>query len=481
MTRTTRELVDLTAATATGNPWIDAGLAVLLAECGPGMHAAADVAGWLTTHLIGPAGGQSASSASGSNRPTGKVGWKPPASAVVNITSPGGRPLAVPLKSARSGTCELCGQTGRVADAAMAFLPMVVASKNFVNFASGTRRGLQVCLRCMAAGYAAYLGCLWWRRGPHCYMFLLHGLLDQMRQLYRTYIGPARAGAWSLSPAFGGDGPSEVTWGLILTMFRAMHARDPQADAAAVAAIDEVHRLLGLSAPAAPEAPISLIVLAVTKVGRAPRVRQLSVISHLPTLYELYKAWIQELEHDGVTDAHDVLTGVFGQLVVRTRGGNSDTRWRERVAREIIHFGDPFPFVEEFVFELASSSPKGKRLAIGTTTVVDVYAREVFAMAQELIDRIASYGYRLGRVAAEQQKMSLLYDLRNARSIEAYLEVINNAQFQLQLPVPKELTDVRGESIGGVPWQRVKSLVAIHAMNAYLYHQKGGGSDGERN
>jgi hypothetical protein len=77
--------------------------------------------------------------------------------------------------------------------------------------------------------------------------------------------------------------------------------------------------------------------------------------------------------------------------------------------------------------------------------------------------------YELGRVAAEKSEMGLLYALRNAKNLDQFLDVLNQIQFTLEKTINPELLRVEpGERIAGAPWNRVKTLLAIHAMNAYL-------------
>ncbi len=90
-------------------------------------------------------------------------------------------------------------------------------------------------------------------------------------------------------------------------------------------------------------------------------------------------------------------------------------------------------------------------------------------MDERLLKIINGFGYELGRVAAEKSEMGLLYALRNAKNLDQFLEVLNQIQFTLERTINPELLRVEpGERIAGTPWNRVKTLLAIHAMNAYL-------------
>jgi hypothetical protein len=46
---------------------------------------------------------------------------------------------------------------------------------------------------------------------------------------------------------------------------------------------------------------------------------------------------------------------------------------------------------------------------------------------------------------------------------------LNDVQFRLELTIPEALLRIeKGEHIAGAPWVRVKTLLSIYAMNAYL-------------
>jgi len=65
--------------------------------------------------------------------------------------------------------------------------------------------------------------------------------------------------------------------------------------------------------------------------------------------------------------------------------------------------------------------------------------------------------------------MGLLYALRNAKNPEDFYQVLNDAQFRLETTIPEALLRMeRDGRIAGVPWRRVKTLLSIYAMNAYL-------------
>jgi len=90
-------------------------------------------------------------------------------------------------------------------------------------------------------------------------------------------------------------------------------------------------------------------------------------------------------------------------------------------------------------------------------------------MEEKFRATLAGFGSSLGNAAYKHNEMGLLYSLRNARNLEDFYRVLNDVQFRLELTVPEALLQLeRGERIAGVPWERVKTLLSIYAMNAYL-------------
>ncbi len=66
--------------------------------------------------------------------------------------------------------------------------------------------------------------------------------------------------------------------------------------------------------------------------------------------------------------------------------------------------------------------------------------------------------------------MGILYALRNAKNPETFLQVLNDIQFRLNITIPEALLNLdRSQRIENVPWIRIKTLLSIYAMNAFLY------------
>jgi hypothetical protein len=96
-----------------------------------------------------------------------------------------------------------------------------------------------------------------------------------------------------------------------------------------------------------------------------------------------------------------------------------------------LEFGDPLPFVEQFLFEVR----RRKRIAVpffrGTLNVLNHYVREVLHMDEQFQRTLAGFGHSLGIAAQQNNEMGLLYALRNAKNPEEFYRVLNDVQFRL--------------------------------------------------
>jgi len=159
---------------------------------------------------------------------------------------------------------------------------------------------------------------------------------------------------------------------------------------------------------------------------------------------------------------------IWSQFWVQ-QGRERESIWRERIAWALLEFGDPTPFVEQFLFEVRAREENPRPLVRGTIEVLNQYLREVFAMNEQFQRTLAGFGYSLGTAAQQHNEMGLLYALRNAKNPEDFYRVLNDAQFRLEVTIPEALLRIeRGERIADAPWVRVKTLLSIYAMNAYL-------------
>jgi hypothetical protein len=445
----TTATVKLAWDNATGNFWVDTGLVVLLRQFGQGEHEIESVLAWLLSRLKGE----------------GK-GWLYPANKFINLQA---RPqnLVRDLRD-RKVSCDICSQAGATIDAKMWMYPFVVDPQKFGTFYPGTKRGLRLCARCALAGLAGYLGWLWKAQGRDAlHFFIFHSDLREMERLHREVLEPLRVAGEKGGTApvvFSGPYVNETTLGLLLALFQ--HAQ--QSNVLPEGARQLLATLLG--ATNRPPPPVTLYAITGTP-GQAFQMKALREFSKLQRLFQMYEGWVKLLAQKlRVDNPHRQLVLILGQFWAQ-QGQNRESIWRDRIAWAILEFGDPAPFVEQFLFDVRAREEERNRrpLVRGTIEVLNQYLQEVFPMDEQFQRTLAGFGHSLGAAAQQHNEMGLLYALRNAKNPEDFYRMLNDAQFRLGVTIPEAVLRIeKGERIAGVPWLRVKTLLSIYAMNAYL-------------
>lgn len=474
--------VELSLSRPTGNFWVDTGLVVLVQQFGEGEYPVNAVLDWLLAQLVQPSGnkGEYYDQASGQIREYDKVNWVYPTNLFIKVsgTAPkikinGKDYFAEPPKftldiklSKKAEPCDLCGDVAPLTDAKMWMYPFVVDPQKFGTFYPGTKRGLRLCARCALAGLAGYLGWLWKAQGRDAlHFFVFHSELQELARLHREVLEPLRIQGEKGGTApvdFAGPYIHETTLGLLLRLFRNVRESEQLSE--------EARQLLAtlLGATEAPPAPITLYAITGTP-GQAFNMQALREFSKLQRLYRLYEQWLEVLRRETQDPApHQRLVRVLSQFWQK-QGQRSESIWRDKIAWAILEFGDPLPFVEQFLYEARAKEDSPRPLVRGTIEVLNHYVREVLGMNEQFQRILAGFGHSLGAAAHEHNEMGLLYALRNAKNPEDFYRMLNDAQFRLQVTIPEALLKIeRGERIAGTPWVRVKTLLSIYAMNAYL-------------
>jgi hypothetical protein len=469
----------------TGNFWVDTGLVVLLRQFGEGEHSVEEVLRWLHSRLLQPSGnkGEYYDEQAGEVRPYDKVNWVYPTNLFIKVSGKPGKKIKIEEKdyptqppvfelllemSKRPDVCDLCGDKAPLTDAKMWMYPFVVDPQKFGTFYPGTKRGLRLCARCALAGLAGYLGWLWKaQRRDALHFFIFHSDLREMERLHREVLEPLRMAGERGGTApvvFSGPYVNETTLGLLLALFQ--HVR--QSDVLSEDARQLLLTLLG--ATERPPPPITLYAITGAP-GQAFQMKALREFSKLQRLFRMYEGWVKLLaERLGVDNPHRQLGLIFGQFWAQ-QGQNRESIWRDRIAWAILEFGDPAPFIEQFLFDVRAREEERNRRSLvrGTIEVLNQYLQEVFEMDEQFQRTLAGFGHSLGAAAQEHNEMGLLYALRNAKNPEDFYRVLNDAQFRLGVTIPEAILRIeKGERIAGVPWVRVKTLLSIYAMNAYL-------------
>lgn len=474
--------IHLSSTRATGNFWVDTGLVVLLEQLGEGKHSVQRVLDWLQSQLLQPSGnkGEYYDQGSGQIREYDKVNWIYPTNLFIKVSGQAPKTkingkdyflhpprFELNLKlSKKPDTCDICGETAPLTDATMWMYPFVVDPQKFGTFYPGTKRGLRLCARCALAGLAGYLGLLWKAQGRDAlHIFVFHSELREMKRLHGEVLKPLRLTdqrGGTAPTAFSGSYLHETTLGLILALFAHIWESDRLSP--------EARRLLAYMLGAdANMTPPPLTLYAVTgKPGQAFNMQSLREFSKLQRFYRLYEGWLERLQEMGLANSHQQLVRIFAQFQVQ-QGKKWETLWRDRIAWAVLEFGDPAPFIEQFLYDAHAKEKNPRPLLWGTEEVLNQYLKEVLTMDEQFQRTLAGFGHSLGSSAQQHKEMGLLYALRNSRNPEDFYRVLNDAQFRLQVTIPEALLRMeKGERIAGVPWVRVKTLLSIYAMNEFL-------------
>ena len=466
---------------------MDNGMVVLTAELGEGEYTVEEVRQWLLKRLVQKTGnrGEYYDETTGQLREYEKENWVYPTSLFIKVTGKPGRKVELEGKSyptqpprfelklelgKKPGVCDLCGDEAPLTDAKMWMFPFVVDPKKFGNFYSGAKRGLRLCARCALAGLAGYLGWLWKAQGRDAFhFFVFHSEPHEMERLQREVLQPLRieGGRGGDAPvAFSGPYIHETTLGLLLALFA--HVR--QSDSLSKEGRRHLAALLGAVPTDTPPPPITLYAVTVTGApGRAFNMGALWEFTKLHLLYRLYERWSDLIAQKKIDrNPHQRIVWIFRQFEAQ-QGNRRESLWRDRIAWAVLEFGDPYPFVEQFLFEVRAKEQDPRPLVRGTLEALDLYLQEVLGMDEQFQRTLAGFGHGLGEAAQERNEMGLLYALRNAKNPEEFYRVLNDAQFRLEVTIPEALLRIeKGERIAGATWVRVKTLLAIYAMNAYL-------------
>lgn len=476
-------LIDLSFSRFTGNFWIDTGLVMLIKQFGEGKHRVSNILSWLISQFVQPTGNKGIyyDKCTGQLREYDKVNWVYPMNLFIKVsgsapkikikgkdyfTHPPKFRLAIKTGK-RSELCNLCGDYAPLTDAKMWMYPFVVDPQKFGTFYPGTKRGLRICARCALAGLAGYLGWLWKAQGRNAlHFFIFYSEPKELERLHREVLEPLRIKGekgGTAPVAFSGPYIHETTLGLLLRLFQ--HVR--QSDRLSDEARKFLASLLGATS-SLPPASITLYAITGTP-GKAFNMQELCEFAKLQRFYQLYEDWLNIISKK-IKDNNPYrrLELALGQFWQRQRD-KIETIWREKISWAILQFDDPLPYIEQFLYEARAKEEKARPLVRGTIEILNHYAKEVLGMNEQFQRILAGFGHSLGATAQKHNEMGLLYTLRNSKNPEEFFRVLNDAQFRLGLTVPEVLLHIeKGERIAGVPWIRVKTLLSIYAMNAFL-------------
>ncbi len=474
-------LVRVSLSRQTGNFWIDNGLVVLYRFFGEGEFEVEGILKGLVEKLVQETGneGEYLDQETGQIKKYPKKNWLYPTNLFIKATPKASKikidgksyflhPPVYDLKFSfgrKKEPCDLCGEKWPLTKAKMWNYPFVVEPGKFANFYPGLKRELKLCPTCAMAGLAAYLGWLWCAQGKDAlHIFCFYGDLKDLERLQREVFEPLRLKekGKNVPLAFHGPYLHETTLGLLLRLFSYVRRYSTEEKISL-----EAQKLLAqlFGAPECPSVRPLVLYVITGKPGQAFNMQALKEFNRLNILYRLYEAFIKALPSER---PQEILENIFRQFQ-KKEGKGFNTIWREKIAAAILELEDPLPFIEEFLYANQEKRP----LVFKTLDVFEVYLKEVLNMDVQLLKVIRGFGYSLGSSAQKENEMGLLYALRNAKNLDEFFRVLNDIQYRLGLTIPEDILAVEtGEIIKGSPWKRVKTLLSIYAMNAFLRGQK---------
>lgn len=487
MTMGTKVRIDLSRTT--GNFWIDTGIVVLAEEFGEGEYEADEVLQRLLKKLVQKTGNKGVyfDEITGQLCEYEKENWVYPVNLFIKVSGTSGKKVRVnedvyptqPPKfelkldlGKKSEVCDMCGEKVRVTDAKMWMFPFIVDPNKFGNFYSGAKRGLKLCATCALAGLAAYFGWLWKAQGRDAFhFFIFHSELREMDRFHRLVIKPLNIegeSSGNFHPAFYGPYIHETMLGLLLELFVHVHQSDRLSEEGRL----YLASLLGAVPTDAP--PPSFTLYAVSgEQGKAFNMKVLREFTKLQKLYRLYESWLNVIREKQLDyNSHHHMVEILRQFEAQ-QGNKRESIWRDKICWAILEFSDPLPYVEQFLFEVRAKEEGKRPLIAGSLDLFNQYLLEVLNMDEQFQRVLSGFGHGLGEAAQKHNEMGLLYALRNAKNPEDFYRMLNDAQFRLEITVPEALLKIeKGERIAGVPWVRVKTLLSIYSMNAYLRKAK---------
>ncbi|MEO0181727.1 MAG: hypothetical protein ABIN54_10535 [candidate division WOR-3 bacterium] len=363
----------------------------------------------------------------------------------------------IKIKVTRKGPCIFCGDNNALVALKQYIYPFLVEPSKFSNFYPSLDTPYHSCPVCALAGMAAYLGTLYRRHDNNLHMFLFHsddlGFLSQFLDAIRPIIASEelKSKATNFPADFSGEGLHETMLGFLFYVFSKLYEKETSAQ------VEEVFfSLLGQEK----SAQAHLILVGISgQANKGFNMTGFTEFSKLEPLYRLYRSWRTR----GVDPSP-----IIKQFMTK-EGKSRNSIWREQVALGITEFSEIAQSIEDFIYNARAKEDNPYPIK-DLSQFLGIYHQEVLKMDEDTIKLLAGFGHSLGNKCREANEMGLLYSLRNAKNIDDYLKIINDIQFRLEMTAPEALIRIeKGERIAGQPWQRIKTLLSIYAMNSFLW------------
>jgi hypothetical protein len=393
-------------------------------------------------------------------KPTGnkKMNWIYPANVFIKIP-PKTKEIELTKKlTKKKALCAFCGNSANLADLKQYLYPFLVTQNKFSNFYPSMKKPYKSCPMCTLAGVAAWLSTFYKIHRDNLHMFLFHsddlGFLSRFLDSLRPIIASEelKDSKTNFPAEFSGEYLHETMLGFLFYLFSKLYEQETNAQ------IDELLSPF-LRGGKSRRANLILVGISGQRTNGGFHMTGFTEFSKLEPLYELYKSW-----RNNKVDPSQIV-----REFKKKEGKSWNTIWRERVAIGITDFSEIAQPIEDFIYNARVKEDNPYPIK-NLSQFLGTYHQEVLKMDEDTIKLLAGFGHSLGEKCREEDEMGLLYSLRNAKNIDDYLRTLNDIQFRLEMTVPEALTRVeKGERIAGQPWQRIKTLLSIYAMNAFLW------------
>ncbi len=400
----------------------------------------------------------------------GKMSWAGPASFLyAGQTNPN---FLLPYeglaeKQRKSGRCDVCGKESvSVRATGVSYNPLLVSLDRMSSFYSELRGALRICQSCaFTAPFALTQAWYSWNNEFLSLTLLwpsgtdLLGINDFLGQTSRFRVGDS---VWrNYKRAFASaNSPAACFVNLVCALWDVSRT-ETSADALARA-------LNG----------IQFHAMQLSKAGKTSRgfsVDRYVVIPDPAGVLRLVKS-SDRVSKQG--KAWNALASVLGDMTVtRHVGGKiqTDSRLLDEIADAIVGRAPIERILEERIYEALDQLRVDAVMmapfsVVAFRLLVPVYFKEVKDMATDLLPALQSVGETLGELINITDDRSVLYNLRNARSVDDLLEVLSRAivrhtdafiegQPELWRNRVRELA----QSIDASNWRRVRSLLGLYA------------------
>lgn len=167
------------------------------------------------------------------------------------------------------------------------------------------------------------------------------------------------------------------------------------------------------------------------------------------------------------------LLTLFSAMAIQNPGNPPDTSYRNEFARCCIFEESLHEIIEKFLCEkiIVREQNITSFEARETERFFEVYQKEVMTMDEHILSSSKSIGQRLGQNMAENADKSVVYELRNARSLIDYIEALQHVFVRNMEGIKwyREEVENHLKTLDDKNWRVSRALTVIYTV---LYYQQ---------